>query len=116
MKRITYNGEALITGTDVADGLVHYVTHVAGMSASVPVDIPVLAENGTVETHTLILSSATQLDIVDVDGMTEEEESSRFPVPRFPSVGGLAAPVARERLEHEAPFIDDDPMDFAEHL
>ncbi|MEF2978983.1 hypothetical protein [Subtercola sp. YIM 133946] len=111
MKRITYNGETLVTGSDVVDGLVHYVTHVAGMSAAVPVEIPVLESNGTVQNHTLIVSAATQLGISDIDGSSAEDEAALFPAPEFPPVGGMATPVARERLEDDAPFIDDDPVE-----
>jgi hypothetical protein len=108
MKRITYNGEALVTGTQVSDALVHYVTHVSALATAVAIDIPVLESNGTVQAHTLLLSVATQLKVVDVDGSTADEESERFPVPEFPPIGGQGFAVAPQDIERDAPFIDDD--------
>jgi hypothetical protein len=108
MKRITYNGEPLVTGTQVSEALVHYVTHVAATTAAVAIDIPVLETNGTVQAHTLVLSAATQLKVVDVDGSTADQEIDRFPVPEFPPIGGQGCAVAPEDIERDAPFIDDD--------
>jgi len=112
MKRITYNGEPLVTGTQVSDAIVHYVTHVAATTSAVAIDIPVLEKNGSVQTHTLVLSVATQLKVVDVDGSTADEESDRFPVPEFPPIGGQGYAVAPQDIERDAPFIDDDLMNF----
>lgn len=110
MKQITYNGEPLVTGTDVADALVHYVTHVAGMSAAVAIDLPVLEADGTVQPHTLILSAATELGIRDVDALAGQDEGTRFPVPDFPPIGGQAFAMATEDIGEDAPFLDEDPM------
>jgi hypothetical protein len=111
MKRIDYNGQSLVTGNEVADAVTHYVTRAAAMNATLAVDIPVLADNGTVESHTLILSSATQLDVIDVDGGPAERELERFPVPDFPSVGGQAIIWTSEAMQRDAPMIDEDPLD-----
>jgi hypothetical protein len=108
MKQITYNGEPLVTGTQVSDALVHYVTHVAATATAVAIDIPVLESNGTVQKHTLILSVATQLKVVDVDGSTADEDGDQFPVPEFPPIGGHGTAVAPAEIEVDAPFIDDD--------
>jgi hypothetical protein len=113
MKRIIYNGEALATGTAVADAVVHYLTHVASMTSTIALDIPVLEDNGTVQAHTLILSPATQLDVVDIDGSPEVEDGERFPVPEFPPVGGQAHAVTVEEIQRDAPLIDEDPVDSA---
>jgi hypothetical protein len=111
MKRITYNGEPLITGTDVADAVVHYVTQVAGMAAAIAVDLPILEADGTVQSHTLIFSAATQLGISEADGLAGADEGALFPVPEFPPVGGQAFAVAPEAIEDDAPFLDEDPLD-----
>jgi hypothetical protein len=111
MKQITYNGEPLVTGTQVSDALVHYVTHVAATATAVAIDIPVLESNGTVQKHTLILSVATQLKVVDVDGSTADEDGDQFPVPEFPPIGGQGTAVAPAEIEVDAPFIDDDYLD-----
>jgi len=115
MKRITYNGEPMVTGTAVAEALVHYVTHVAAVASAVAVEVPVLEPNGIVQAHTLILSGATQLAVIDVDGLSVEEEESRFPVPEFPPVGGQAFALPPEEIQNDAPFLDDDPLDLAPH-
>jgi hypothetical protein len=110
MKRIEYNGQSLVTGNEVADAVTHYVTRAAGMNAAVAVEVPVLAENGTVEPHTLILSAATQLNVFDVDGDLGGRETERFPVPEFPAVGGQGATWKAEAVERNAPRIDEDPL------
>ncbi|MCU1446974.1 hypothetical protein [Cryobacterium sp.] len=110
MKRITYNGQSLITGTGVSDALVNYVAHVAAMAAAVAIDIPVLEPNNTVVPHTLLLSAATQLEVAGVDGVTGAEESERFPVPALPPVGGQASPIDSADIAANAPVIDEDPM------
>lgn len=115
MKRITYNGEPLITGTAVADAMVNYVTHVAGMAVAVAVDVPVLELDGAVQAHTLVLSAATQLEVVDVDAMAGQDEEARFPLPELPPVGGHAFAMASEAIENDAPFLDEDPLDFGRH-
>lgn len=115
MKRITYNGEPMVTGTAVAEALVHYVTHVAAMAAAVAVDVPALEENGTVRSHTLVLSAATQLAVIDVDGLSAEDDEARFPVPEFPPVGGQAYALPSEKIVPDAPFLDDDPLTLAPH-
>ena len=113
MKRITYNGEPMVTGTAVAQALVHYVTHVAAVASAVAVEVPVLEPNGAVQAHTLVLSGATQLAVIDVDGLSEEEEETRFPVPEFPPVGGQAFALPPEEIRNNVPFLDDDPLDLA---
>jgi hypothetical protein len=112
MKRIIYNGEPLVTGTAVAEALVNYVTHVAGVASAVAVDVPALEPDGTVQARTLVLSKATQLAVIDVDG---SEEETRFPVPEFPPVGGQAFALPPEQIQQDAPFLDDDPLDLAPH-
>lgn len=111
MKRITYNGEPMVTGTDVADALVHYVTHVAGMAAAVAVAVPVLELNGTVQSHTLILNHSVQLTVKDVEGEGGGDETARFPIPELPPVGGQAYALAPETIQQDAPFLDEDPLD-----
>lgn len=115
--RITYNGAPLVTGTAVTDALLHYVTHVAGMAAAVAVDVPVLESTGSVRSHTLILSGATQLEVSELGAASAEaeegaeDELTRFPVPNFPAVGGQAFALAAADLENDAPFLDEDPLD-----
>jgi hypothetical protein len=87
MKRITYSGGSIVTGNAITAALLEYTTSVADAENSVTVDITVLEENGETSVHTLLLSPASQFDVADVGGITEEEEAKRFPVPVMPQIG-----------------------------
>ncbi|MFB2600434.1 hypothetical protein ACEXQE_21795 [Herbiconiux sp. P17] len=87
MKRITYSGGSIVTGNAITAALLDYTTTVADAENSVTVDITVLEENGETSVHTLLLSPASQFDVADVGGITEDEEDQRFPVPEMPQVG-----------------------------
>jgi hypothetical protein len=87
MKRITFSGGSIVTGNAITAALLDYTTTVADAENSVTVDITVLEENGETSMHTLLLSPASQFDVADVGGITEEEEALRFPVPEMPQVG-----------------------------
>jgi hypothetical protein len=87
MKRITFSGGSIVTGNAITAALLEYTTAVADNEHSATVDIPVLEENGDVAMHTLLLGPASQFDVVDVGGMSEQEEAERFPVPEMPMVG-----------------------------
>jgi hypothetical protein len=113
MKRVTYNGQSLITGTAVSQAVVHYVTNVAVPAAAIAVEIPVLEQNNTVLRHTLILSAATQLVVTDVDGVTGDEETRRFPVPLLPPVGARATAIDIDDPATIVPLIDEDPLGLA---
>jgi hypothetical protein len=94
MKRITYSGGSIVTGNAITAALLDYTTSVADAENSVTVEITVLEENGETSVHTLLLSPASQFDVADVGGITEEQEAERFPVPTMPQVG------IRGRTEH----------------
>ena len=87
MKRITFGGGSIVTGNAITAALLEYTTTVADAEDSVTVDITVLEENGETSVHTLLLSPASQFDVADVGGISEEEEARRFPVPEMPQVG-----------------------------
>ena len=101
MKQVNYDGHTLTTGTAVAEALADYSMRVARMDTSVTVHIPALESDGTVGTHTLLLTTATSLEVLrsedegdDAEGSGDEE--ARFPVPRFPGIGGSAVAIAPE--------------------
>lgn len=80
----------MITGNAIAAALLEYTTLISEAETSVTVEITVLEENGKTSIHTLLLSSAAQFNVSEIcetDGMTEEDEKLRFPVPRMPEVG-----------------------------
>jgi hypothetical protein len=87
MKRITYSGGSIVTGNAITAALLEYTTTVADAENSVTVDVTVLEDSGETSVHTLLLSPASQFDVADVDGISEEEESRRFPVPEMPQIG-----------------------------
>lgn len=87
MKRITYSGGSIVTSNAITTALLGYITSVADTDNNVTVDVTVLEQNGETSVHTLVLSPAIQLDVVDVEGMTEEEEAARFPIPEMPMTG-----------------------------
>jgi len=87
MKRITFSGGSIVTGNAITAALLAYTTTVADAENSVTVDITVLEENGETSIHTILLSPASQFDVADVGGISEEEEARRFPVPDLPHVG-----------------------------
>ena len=105
MKRINFAGTSLMTGNAVADALLNFATH---LDSSVTVDIPVLESNGVVEPHTLLLGPATQLSVVDADGV-QPNEAELFPVPEFPPVGGIAVAKPAARAGELSLDIDEDP-------
>jgi hypothetical protein len=97
MKHVIYGGEPLVTGSAVADALLEYSMVVVRNGTSVPVTIPILSANGSIEQRSILLGPATQLETQDVDGSNDEEEA-RFPVPRFPAVGGKGIPADLDPL------------------
>ena len=87
MKRITYSGGSIVTSNAITTALLDYITSLADTDNSVTVDVTVLDENDETSLHTLILTPGSPFGVVDVEGMTEEEEAQRFPVPEMPIIG-----------------------------
>ncbi|MGY4858797.1 hypothetical protein [Cryobacterium sp. AP23] len=102
MKRITYAGGSILTGDDVAEALLDYVTEHSRGEDSVAVDIVVRELDGTTRTHTLVLGPATELDVADVAEETLEGEGELFPLPIFPPGRILAVEVPSAESEAEA--------------
>lgn len=106
MKRITYSGGSIVTGNAITEALLKYTTTVADAENSVTVDITVLEENGETSVHTLLLSPASQFDVADVGGITEEEEAKRFPVPLMPQIGISGTVENNAERERTAEDVD----------
>jgi ribonuclease PH len=87
MKRITYSGGSIITSDASAIALLDYISSVADADNNVTVDVTALEEHNETSVHTLVFNSTTEFDINDVDGMTVEEETARFPLPELPIIG-----------------------------
>ncbi|MGO4783776.1 hypothetical protein [Cryobacterium sp. W22_MBD10_FK3] len=104
MKLITYAGGTILTGDDVAEALLGYVTAHSQGDASVAVDIKVRERDGTTRTHTLVLGPATELDVADVAEETLAGEIALFPLPVFPPARILAVEEPSAETEAEAEF------------
>jgi hypothetical protein len=106
MKRITYSGGSIVTGNAITAALLDYTTTVADAENSVTVDVTVLEENGETSVHTLLLSPASQFDVADVGGISEEEEARRFPVPEMPQIGISGVVETSKDAGHTATDFD----------
>lgn len=102
MKRISYAGGSIITGSAVAEALLEFATNVASDANSVAVDIPVLEPDGETTTHTILLGPSTQFDVSEVDLLSAEEEARLFPVPDLPTNGIVAAAAPSAQAEEDA--------------
>lgn len=93
MKIISFGGGSLTTGDAVAASLLECMSRLSPSSNSVSVDIPVLEADGTVGTHTIVLSAAVVLDVVKADDYTQGEEAERFPAPAIPDADDVMVAV-----------------------
>jgi len=106
MKRINYDGQSLVSGSAVAEALLTFAETVARRGASATATIPVLEDNGSVLNHSLLLTAATALETFDIDG-GDDNEAERFPVPKFPSLGGKVVAVGDDDAAGITPPIED---------
>jgi hypothetical protein len=94
MKSISFASGTLITGSAVAVALLDYVSQMSSANNSATVEIPVLESNGTITTHTIVVSSSIQFDVADADGASNPfDEDERFPVPEFPPLDTMVAVI-----------------------
>lgn len=80
------------------------------------VDIPVLETNGKTTTHTLLVGPASQFDVSDVDGFSDEEETSRFPVPALPQTVEVAVSEPSAEAGKAAQAFDQAVADIEDSL
>jgi len=107
MKSITFASGTLITGSAVAAALLDHVSQMSSANTSSAVDIPVLESNGTITTHTIVVSSAIQFDVADADGEDNPfDEDERFPVPEFPELDTMVAVVPPATAAEDASNFD----------
>jgi hypothetical protein len=98
MKRISYDGHTIVTGSNTADALVRYAVSALSTGNAVAIDVPVLEENGSVRPHTLLLGPAAAVEIVDIDGHAEADEAVVFPVPEFPPLKSVGRALPKESV------------------
>jgi hypothetical protein len=66
MKRISYSGEVLVTGDEIADALVEYAAVLARADSSDSVTIPTLTDSG-LHPVTFLIGPASQIVVTDDD-------------------------------------------------
>ena len=102
MKSITFASGTIVTGSAVAESLVDYVSGMSGSVTSASIEIPVQEDDGSVAVHTIVLGSAVQFDIADIDGgEPDDDEKARFPVPEMPDVN-MVAVIPTDEVDLEA--------------
>lgn len=102
MKRISYASGSIVTGNAVTEALLEFAQAVASDAGSVAVDVPVLEEDGTTTTHTLLLGPGMPFDVSDVDLLSPEEEARLFPVPDLPQIGTVAVSKPSAQADKDA--------------
>ncbi|NQX12506.1 hypothetical protein HQQ80_12770 [Microbacteriaceae bacterium VKM Ac-2855] len=111
MRRIIYDGNALVTSVSVADAVIAYAAEVIRLGTSSTVDIPVLESNGTILQHTILIGPATQLEVVDIDGESAAVSEDDFEMPAFAPLLSVGAPVHSAAHDDLAPGMGDDLHD-----
>lgn len=112
MKRISFPGGSIVTGSAVADALLNYLPTLTRAGESRAVRIPVREPDGTVSEHSLTLTPSTVLDVAECKGTSQLEEAELFPVPYLPSVGRVARSESSEVGENRARALDRAITDF----
>jgi hypothetical protein len=72
MQRIHYSGVSLLTGNDIARGVVQYARALARVGGSAEVSLPVRLTDGGTANATLLIGPASQLVTVDEASPFEE--------------------------------------------
>lgn len=112
MKRISFPGGSIVTGSAVANELLKYLPVLTRAGESRAVRIPVREPDGTVSEHSLTLTPSTMLDVADCEGMSQLDEAELFPVPHLPAVGRVARSESSEVGETRARALDRAITDF----
>ncbi|WAB83495.1 hypothetical protein OVN20_10570 [Microcella daejeonensis] len=116
MKRIRFSSGSVVTGDAVAAALVEYITSVSTTEGSVPVEIPVLGDDGQTSVSTLVVGADTQIEVSAEDDLHVDHETERFPVPELPSIGLAATVESGPHAERTADDIDAMMADIDEGL
>lgn len=72
MQRIHYSGVSLLTGNDIARGVVQYARVLARVGGSAEVSLPVRLSDGGTANATLLIGPASQLVTVEESSPFEE--------------------------------------------
>lgn len=72
MQRIHYSGVSLLTGNDIARGVVQYARVLAKVGGSAEVSLPVRLSDGGTANATLLIGPASQLVTVEESSPFEE--------------------------------------------
>jgi hypothetical protein len=72
VKKIFYAGAELVTGDDIALGVVRYCEALAGSVVAEVIEIPVREADGSLSTATLLVGPTSQMVFKNVDSEWEE--------------------------------------------
>ncbi|RKR76510.1 hypothetical protein [Frondihabitans australicus] len=72
MERIHYADESVLTGSEIAQGLLHYAAALARRGTSATVDIPIRKPDGTLGRASFLLGPASQMVSESEDSPYEE--------------------------------------------
>lgn len=72
MQRIHYSGVSLVTGDDIARGILHYAQALAHAGGSAEIVLPVRLSDGGTANATLLIGPASQFVTVDEASPFEE--------------------------------------------
>ena len=78
MKTIHYDSSAILTGDDVADAVIEYAAALSGGDRADTVEVPAVAEDGTMTTTKILIGPASELVVEDADDDELETEHTEF--------------------------------------
>jgi hypothetical protein len=109
MKRIFHLGGSVVTGTEIADAVMHYAQSLSGRSQNGTVDIPIITDKGESGRAQFIVGTSSQLVSVTSESMRCEliEAATTNDLRRRALVGTNAALVGWTGDGLESPQFDE---------
>lgn len=112
MERIHYADESVLTGTDIAQGLLHYAAALARRGSSATVDIPIRKADGTIGHASFLLGPASQM-VSETEESPYEEIVDPALIEEFSTeIGRLANPQAVASDQPRAGEIAPEDLEF----
>ncbi|WP_411701313.1 hypothetical protein [Conyzicola sp.] len=104
MKSISFASGTLVTSAAAAEALLGFVSTMSAENNSIVVEIPVLEQDGTIATHSVVLSSSIQFDVADSDEVYADE--NELPIPELPQPDTMVAIEPRADAAEQAKNFD----------
>jgi hypothetical protein len=112
MERIHYADDSVLTGTDIAQGLLRYGAALARRGSSATVDIPIRKPDGTIGHASFLLGPASQM-ISETEESPYEEIVDPALLEQFDTeIGRLANPQAVTADQPKAGEFPAEDLDF----